>query len=171
MPSALLGAGGVAPKKTCFSMGRRELCAGPAAAVGWAVASMAPAPGGGSDALPAAERPRRRGPGEAGGGGVQPGRIPRRDGRSATLSSLGTHLRASTSPHARHQPAIVRRARHMPGRLLRPFVVASKAPMESVRMSRRRGVPSRRTAARTQIAKARASRTVMDSSRLQGMEK
>ena len=58
----------------------------------------------------------------------------------------------------------------MPGREERPFVEASKAPMESVRIKSRLGVPSLSTAERTASARARASSTVMGSSLRHGVE-
>ena len=59
----------------------------------------------------------------------------------------------------------------MPGRLLRPFVVARSAPMESVKIRILRGVPLRCTAARTANPKARASKTVIGSDLRHGVEK
>lgn len=74
-------------------------------------------------------------------------------------------------PAHRHHPAIVRMARHMPGRLLRPLVVARRAPIESVKISNLRGAPLRSTAARTINPRARASKTVIGSDRRHGVEK
>ena len=59
----------------------------------------------------------------------------------------------------------------MPGRLLRPLVVANSAPRESVKKRILRGPPLRTAAARTASPSARASSTVIGSDLRHGVEK